>query len=98
MVPDFDVFIILFPLNADWNVGGDFCAIFHEIELSISSRSSDPFAYTREVVGANDDHTEGCFWLTSQPEPPSLVTNCSSYATQSEYQMVSLNISWLKKW
>ena len=45
MVPDFDVFIIFFPLNADWNVGGDFCAIFHEIELSISSRSSDPFAY-----------------------------------------------------
>ena len=37
---------------------------------------------TREVVGANDDHTEGCFWLTSQPEPPSLVTNCSSYAGQ----------------
>ena len=24
---------------------GNFCAIFHEIELSISSRSSDPFAY-----------------------------------------------------
>ena len=39
---------------------------------------------TREVVGANDDHTEGCFWLTSQPEPPSLVTNWSSYKGPSE--------------
>ena len=28
MVPDFDVFIIFFPLNADWNVGGEFWCHF----------------------------------------------------------------------